>query len=266
MVLNGAANRDPRQFEDPAEFASIATNARSTSRSATASTRAPARRSRAPRAASRIERILDRTSDIRVSDADARSRRGSPLRVRPDLHPPRPPATPPGVHARRHERRRRAVRDPRRRRGARRPARPPRARRASPTRSPGTGWEYGIPIGYLRELVEYWRDEYDWRGAGGAAQRAPAVPHRRSTGSRSTSCTRARRTRTRSRCCSSHGWPGSIVEFLDVIPASPTPRPRRRAADAFHVVAPSLPGYGFSEPTRDARLGHRRASRARSSS
>jgi pimeloyl-ACP methyl ester carboxylesterase len=48
-----------------------------------------------------------------------------------------------------------------------------------------------------------------------------------------------------------HGWPGSIVEFLDVIPRLTDPEAHGgNAADAFHVVAPSLPGYGFSEPTR----------------
>ena len=48
-----------------------------------------------------------------------------------------------------------------------------------------------------------------------------------------------------------HGWPGSVVEFLDVIPRLTDPEAHGgRAADAFHVIAPSLPGYGFSEPTR----------------
>ena len=47
-----------------------------------------------------------------------------------------------------------------------------------------------------------------------------------------------------------HGWPGSIVEFLDVIPRLTHPEEHGgQASDAFHVVAPSLPGYGFSEPT-----------------
>ena len=48
-----------------------------------------------------------------------------------------------------------------------------------------------------------------------------------------------------------HGWPGSVVEFLDVIPLLTEPDAHGGdAADAFHVVAPSFPGYGFSEPTR----------------
>ena len=53
-----------------------------------------------------------------------------------------------------------------------------------------------------------------------------------------------------------HGWPGSIVEFLDVIPRLTDPEATAASADAFHVVAPSLPGYGFSETDADARLGH----------
>ena len=61
-----------------------------------------------------------------------------------------------------------------------------------------------------------------------------------------------------------HGWPGSIVEFLDVIPKLTDPENHGgRPEDAFHVIAPSLPGYGFSAPTAHA-AGIRRASRARS--
>ena len=60
-----------------------------------------------------------------------------------------------------------------------------------------------------------------------------------------------------------HGWPGSIVEFVDVIPSLTHPEGHGGgAADAFHVVAPSLPGYGFSEPDTCPRLG-RPARRAR---
>ena len=53
-----------------------------------------------------------------------------------------------------------------------------------------------------------------------------------------------------------HGWPGSVVEFLDVI--GPLTDPRAHGgdpADAFHVVVPSIPGFGFSGPDRERRLG-----------
>ena len=125
------------------------------------------------------------------------------------------------------------------------------ARTRLPDQIDGTGWEYGIPIDYLRELVEYWRDIVRLARPGGAAQRARALRAPRSTASRSTSSTRARRTTDALPLLITHGWPGSIVEFLDVIPRADRPEAHGGdAADAFHVVAPSLPGYGFSEPTR----------------
>ena len=76
-----------------------------------------------------------------------------------------------------------------------------------PDQIEGTGWEYGIPLDYLRELVEYWRDEYDWRAQEARLNELDALPHRASTASRSTSSTRARRTRTRCRCSSPTAGP-----------------------------------------------------------
>ena len=83
----------------------------------------------------------------------------------------------------------------------------------------------------------------------------------------STSSTSARRTPTRCRSILTHGWPGSIVEFLDVIgPLSDPTAHGGEAADAFHVVCPSLPGFGFSDQPAEpgwgveriaARLGRR---------
>ena len=70
MVLNGAANRDPRRFEQPDEFRVDRANARQHLAFGTASTPAPARRSRAPKPAISIERILDRMTDIRISEAE----------------------------------------------------------------------------------------------------------------------------------------------------------------------------------------------------
>ena len=60
-----------------------------------------------------------------------------------------------------------------------------------------------------------------------------------------------------------HGWPGSIVEFLDII--GPLTDPRAHGgdpADAFHVVAPSIPGFGFSGPTREAGWTEQRVAEA----
>jgi pimeloyl-ACP methyl ester carboxylesterase len=114
-----------------------------------------------------------------------------------------------------------------------------------PDQIEGTGWEYGIPTDYLRELVEYWLDEYDWRAQ---EARLNELSHFRSTiDGQSIHFIHARSPHEDALpLLMTHGWPGSVVEFLDVIPRLTHPD---NAADAFHVIAPSLPGYGFSEPT-----------------
>jgi len=127
-------------------------------------------------------------------------------------------------------------------------------RRLVQTRLPdqieGTGWEYGIPCDYLRELVDYWRDEYDWRAQ---EARLNTLPHFRTRiDGQQIHFIHARSGHTDALpLLLTHGWPGSVVEFLDVIPQLVDPEAHGGSAeDAFHVIAPSLPGYGFSEPTR----------------
>ena len=142
-------------------------------------------------------------------------------------------------------------------------------RRLALTRFPdqieGTGWEYGIPIDYLRELVEYWRDKYDWRAQ--EARLNELAHFRTRIDGQSIHFIHARSAHADAfPLLLMHGWPGSVVEFLDVIPRLTDPEAHGGgAADAFHVIAPSLPGYGFSEPTR-TRGWDVGASRARSSS
>lgn len=127
-------------------------------------------------------------------------------------------------------------------------------RRLAQTRFPdqidGTGWEYGIPVGYLRELVEYWRETYDWRAQ--ETQLNALAHHRTVIDEQPIHFVHARSRHEDARpLLMTHGWPGSIVEFLDVIPRLTDPEAHGgHAADAFHVIAPSLPGYGFSGPTR----------------
>jgi len=124
------------------------------------------------------------------------------------------------------------------------------ARTRFPDQIDGTGWEYGVPIDYLRELVEYWRHDYDWR-----AQEAllNSFGHFR-TRIDDQSIHFLHATSAHAEALPlliTHGWPGSIVEFLDVIPRLTDPEAfGGQASDAFHVVAPSLPGYGWSEPPR----------------
>ena len=119
------------------------------------------------------------------------------------------------------------------------------ARTRYPNEIEGIGWDQGTPLAYLRELVDYWRDEYDWR------------VHEAHLNSYDNFVTehdgqRIHFLHVRSRHADAmplllvHGWPGSVVEFLDVIepltdPADP--------ADACSLVIPSLPGYAFSAPT-----------------
>lgn len=125
------------------------------------------------------------------------------------------------------------------------------ARTRWPDELPEVGWRYGVPVGYLKELAEYWRTSYDWRRyeaeLNGFAQFTTQIDganvhflHVRSTEPDALPL------------IITHGWPGSIVEFLNII--GPLTDPRAHGgdpADAFHLVIPSIPGYGFSGPTHD---------------
>ncbi|HEY5680770.1 MAG TPA: epoxide hydrolase [Pseudomonadales bacterium] len=107
-------------------------------------------------------------------------------------------------------------------------------------------WSQGVPLAYMREIVDYWQSDYDWRRAEEEINRFPQFTteldglnvhfiHVKSPEPNALPLV------------ITHGWPGSIVEFLKVIgpladPASHGGDP----ADAFHVVCPALPGYGFS--------------------
>ena len=112
-------------------------------------------------------------------------------------------------------------------------------------------WSQGVPHGYLRELCGYWADGYDWRAT---EARLNALPQFRTE----IDGLRIHFVHVRSPhpqalpLILTHGWPGSIVEFLKVIgPLTDPTAHGGAAADAFHLVCPSLPGYGFSDkPTR----------------
>ncbi|MGW2639871.1 epoxide hydrolase family protein [Streptomyces sp. NPDC001348] len=120
-----------------------------------------------------------------------------------------------------------------------------------PDQLPGVGWAYGVPADYLRDLVRYWRHEYDWRAAEARLGEWPqftttidgAHVHFAHVRSPETDATPLVIT---------HGWPGSIVEFLDVV--GPLTDPAAHGgdpADAFHVVVPHIPGFGLSGPTTE---------------
>jgi microsomal epoxide hydrolase len=127
-------------------------------------------------------------------------------------------------------------------------------RRLASTRWPdqieGTGWEYGSELGYVKELVATWRDKFDWRAAEAKLSRFEHF-HTGIDGQDIHFLHARSRHANALPLLISHGWPGTIVEFLEVIDPLVDPEAHGgRAEDAFHVVCPSLPGYGFSEPTR----------------
>ena len=120
-----------------------------------------------------------------------------------------------------------------------------------PDDPPVDGWEYGTDPTYLRALCEYWRDEFDWSTFERRFNRFDQFTtdidgqrvhfyHVRSPNPDAAPL------------LLSHGWPGSVAEFLDVLgPLTDPAAHSGETDDAFHVVAPSLPGYGFSGPTDD---------------
>lgn len=117
-----------------------------------------------------------------------------------------------------------------------------------PPPMPGDDWTTGVPVHYLRELISYWTDRYDWRAHEATLNALPQFTtvidgqtihflHVRSgiEGALPLVLT--------------HGWPGSVVEFLDIVgPLTDPVAHGRDRADAFDVVIPSLPGFGFSSP------------------
>jgi microsomal epoxide hydrolase len=122
------------------------------------------------------------------------------------------------------------------------------ARTRWPDQIPGTGWEYGTNLAYLQELCEYWRTTYDWREH---EARLKAWGHfRTEIDGQDLHFIHAPSDDQDARpLLLSHGWPGSVAEFLHVI--EPLRNPPGKDDIAFHVVAPSLPGYGWSGPTVD---------------
>ncbi|HEX9040232.1 MAG TPA: alpha/beta fold hydrolase [Trebonia sp.] len=121
-----------------------------------------------------------------------------------------------------------------------------------PDELPGVGWDLGIPLSRVRELAAYWREKFDWRAQEAALNAYPQYTteidgqnvhflHVRSASPGALPLVLT------------HGWPGSVLEFLDVI--------EPLSAD-FHLVIPSIPGFGFSGPTREKGWDIHRIARA----
>jgi pimeloyl-ACP methyl ester carboxylesterase len=136
------------------------------------------------------------------------------------------------------------------------------ARTRFPDEIPGVGWSRGVPLGYLKGLTAYWQNGYDWRRWEARLNEFPQFTttidgqtihflHVRSPEPGALPL------------LISHGYPSSVVEFLEVIgPLTDPVSHGGSAADAFHVVAPSIPGFGFSTPVREAGWEMARTARA----
>lgn len=121
-----------------------------------------------------------------------------------------------------------------------------------PEQIPGTGWERGVPVEYLKDLVAHWRYRYDWRVWEARLNSYPQFTttidgqnihylHVRSPEPDAVPL------------ILTHGWPGSAAEFLEVIGPLTDPEAHGgERSDAFHLVIPSMPGYGFSGPITEA--------------
>lgn len=120
------------------------------------------------------------------------------------------------------------------------------ARTRWPDQTPGAPWAYGTDVAYMRDLTTYWHDEFDWRPPEAALNAFPQFTleldggrqhflHVRGAGPNPTPLLLM------------HGWPGSLFEFIDLIPLL--------TAAGFTVVAPSLPGYGLSFEPGQKRFG-----------
>jgi len=114
-------------------------------------------------------------------------------------------------------------------------------------------WSQGTPLAYARDLCEYWLDNYDWRACEASLNRIPQF--RTEIDGLSIHFLHVRSPHAGALpLVMTHGWPGSIVEFRKVIePLADPAKYGGDAADAFHVVCPSLPGFGFS--SKPARAG-----------
>jgi microsomal epoxide hydrolase len=108
-------------------------------------------------------------------------------------------------------------------------------------------WSYGTSLAYLKQLCDYWQKKFDWREQEAALNRFDQFTteidglrihfiHQRSKDPGALPL------------CITHGWPGSVMEFTKIIgPLTDPVAHGGRAGDAFHVVCPSMPGYGFSQ-------------------
>jgi pimeloyl-ACP methyl ester carboxylesterase len=123
-------------------------------------------------------------------------------------------------------------------------------------------WSQGIPLAYVEQLCSYWADGYDWREREAKLNAFPQF--RTDIDGLGIHFIHARSPHDDALpLVITHGWPGSVVEFHKVIAPLTDPTAHGGdAADAFHVVCPSLPGYGFSDKPTETGWGVERIARA----
>lgn len=127
-----------------------------------------------------------------------------------------------------------------------------------PEELPNVGWAYGMPVSYIRDLIDHWRSRYDWRAREARLNNHPQFTteidgqkvhflHVRSPQANAFPL------------ILTHGWQGSVVEYLDI--ADPLSNPKE-GGQAYDLVIPSIPGYGFSGPARERGWNRERIAKA----
>jgi epoxide hydrolase len=136
------------------------------------------------------------------------------------------------------------------------------ARTRWPDELPGVGWSYGVSLHFVKNMTELWRTSFDWRKQEAVLNEFPQF-------TTTIDGTNVHFLHVRSPepnampLILTHGWPGSVAEFLDVIgPLTDPVSHGGGAADAFDLVIPSIPGYGFSAPTNDTGWDSARVAKA----
>jgi pimeloyl-ACP methyl ester carboxylesterase len=128
----------------------------------------------------------------------------------------------------------------------------------------GQDWQYGTDLNYIKDLCDYWANTFDWRAQ---QQRLNRFDHFKTEiePSRQLHFIHQRSSNPNALpLLMTHGWPGSVSEFLEILPLLTEPQAHGGSSeDAFHVICPSIPGYGFSDPAtatgfdqKQVALGH----------
>jgi pimeloyl-ACP methyl ester carboxylesterase len=123
-------------------------------------------------------------------------------------------------------------------------------------------WSQGVPLKWLQEICRYWAEDYEWRAREARLNRFPQF--RTGIDGHRVHFLHVRSPHPDAMpLIITHGWPGSVVEFMKVIEPLTDPTAHGgQAADAFHVVCPSLPGFGFSDKPKTKGFGVERIAAA----